>query len=253
MPCYKGAGMIDAPLVCLPGFMGSGRDFNAVRQNLTQPSALVDWQWPDPGTDQHINKYAARCWEKFAEQSPDQFTLYAYSMGARITLHWLSNSEFQQRCRGLCIASAHTGLTSEDARSKRKATDAVWAKRFAREPLADCLKDWYQQPVFSSLTHTQKKQQIHSKLNQDPLLLSRQLQSASLGTQQDLTHTLSLFAPLTYVVGELDEKFLKLSNHFCEKIDRRVIAQAGHIAHAEQPSQLAQIITEVFYTGDQHT
>ena len=244
--------MTDLPLLCLPGFMGNGADFTALRRHLNQPSALPQWQWPDPEQDQNIADYAARCWQQMAQKIPQQFMLYAYSLGGRIALHWLAYPDFQQRCQGVCIASAHTGLTSEQARTARLAADASWANRFASEPLETTLQDWYQQAVFSSLSAKQKQQQIRAKLGQDPHMLARLLMAASLGTQQDVTDNLFLFAPLTYVVGDQDQKFLTLSTLFCDRIDRRIMAGAGHIVHAEQPQALAQILTEVFQTGDQH-
>lgn len=248
---YNGAGMTNAPLLCLPGFMGTGADFTLLRSHLNQATVLNDWQWPDPMNDQTIADYAARCWQQIAARLPDQFTLYAYSLGGRVALHWLAYPEFQQRCRGVFIASAHSGLTDENARAERRAADADWANRFASEPLQITLNDWYQQPVFSSLSAEQKQQQIHAKRQQNPQQLARLLVTTSLGNQQDLTHNLTLCSPLTYLVGEQDTKFLTLSQRFCDSINRHIVMGAGHIAHAEQPQQVANLVAKAFNTGDQ--
>ncbi len=65
-----------------------------------------------------------------------------------------------QHPAGLCgvvIEGGHPGLQDADARQARLASDRRWAARFRSEPLENVFADWYQQPVFASLTDAQRE------------------------------------------------------------------------------------------------
>ncbi len=238
-----------AELCFLPGFMGSGDDFSPVRQYLSLP-ASEPWQWPSPDGVDDIAGYAHQCWLRFNAAHPEPFYLYAYSMGGRVALHWLSEPDFVRRCRGLVLAGAHTGLLDHSTRQARQQSDAAWAERFTSQALPLTLQQWYEQPVFRSLSQTQKQQLIASKTSQNPQQLAQILRCASLGTQADLRQSLIASADVSYLVGELDRKFLTLSDTFCPPVLRHCIAQAGHIVHVEQPERVAAILAHTMTTGD---
>ncbi|MBN8110601.1 2-succinyl-6-hydroxy-2,4-cyclohexadiene-1-carboxylate synthase, partial [Vibrio vulnificus] len=51
----------------------------------------------------------------------------------------------------------HFGLITEEEKHARWQHDQHWATRFAHQPIAQVLTDWYQQAVFSSLNHEQRQ------------------------------------------------------------------------------------------------
>lgn len=237
-------------LLCLPGFMGSGADFNRLRRCLGMDPEASPWQWPDAHGHANIASYADHCWQAFQPRTTEPFYLYAYSMGGRIALHWLDRPELHRHCRGIFIAAAHPGLTDNTERNRRRADDALWAQRFRSQPLTETLQQWYQQPVFASLSTAQKQALIAEKSVQDPERLAQQLLTASLAGQADLSDRLQSAPNTFYIVGANDVKFLQLSASVCAPEQRLCIADAGHIVHVEQPKPLAAALTTLLDSGE---
>jgi 2-succinyl-6-hydroxy-2,4-cyclohexadiene-1-carboxylate synthase len=63
-----------------------------------------------------------------------------------------------QQPKGLCgliVEGGHPGLQDAEAHCAA-ASDRRWATRFRQQPLESVFADWYQQPVFASLTDAQR-------------------------------------------------------------------------------------------------
>ncbi|TCS39726.1 alpha/beta fold hydrolase [Reinekea marinisedimentorum] len=237
------------PWFFLPGFMGNSHDFNHLAEAMGLP-APVFWQWPEVDAPVSFEHYAQLAWQHFRAQLPAQFSLYAYSMGGRIASFWWRYDDFQQRCQALVIAGSHPGLAEAQARLQRAQHDARWVQAFASQPLCDVLQRWYQQPVFASLSGQQKARQIANKLQRSGVAYAQILQSASLAHQPLLGDSWRAEPRLSYVAGELDEKFLTLAQQYCCEHQLIRIADCGHMAHWEKPAALADALATRFNTGN---
>ena len=146
---------------------------------------------------------------------------------------------------GVIVEGGHPGLQDAEARSARLASDRRWATRFRTEPLEKVFADWYQQPVFDSLTDAQREALITLRSQNNGATLAMMLEATSLAVQPDLRAALSArdFS-FDYLYGERDEKFAALAAEV--NAVRHAIPNAGHNAHRENPdaviARLAQIM-----------
>jgi 2-succinyl-6-hydroxy-2,4-cyclohexadiene-1-carboxylate synthase len=146
---------------------------------------------------------------------------------------------------GVIVEGGHPGLQDADARNARLASDRRWATRFRTEPLEKVFADWYQQPVFASLTDAQRDALITLRSQNNGATLAMMLETTSLAVQPDLRAALSArdFS-FDYLYGERDEKFAALAAEV--NAVRHAIPDAGHNAHRENPdaviASLAQIL-----------
>ncbi|EFQ4639501.1 alpha/beta fold hydrolase, partial [Salmonella enterica] len=79
-----------------------------------------------------------------------KFWLVGYSLGGRVAM--MAACQGIPGLCGLVVEGGHPGLQNEQARAERRLSDGRWAERFRHEPLTEVFHDWYQQPVFASLT-----------------------------------------------------------------------------------------------------
>ncbi|SUG71235.1 acyl-CoA thioester hydrolase YfbB [Salmonella enterica subsp. enterica] len=84
-----------------------------------------------------------------------KFWLVGYSLGGRVAM--MAACQGIPGLCGLVVEGGHPGLQNEQARAERRLSDGRWAERFRREPLTEVFHDWYQQPVFASLTAQQRQ------------------------------------------------------------------------------------------------
>lgn len=245
-------------LYFMPGFLGQPHDFDKLQRCLKKGERLaIDCRlptdrplfigsqtlcWPDPEVATEIGAYAEECWQVVSPQLCPEFYLYAYSMGGRIVLHWMTNPDFKARCKGVFFASCHTGLCCPSDRKARVDWDQQWAEVFLCLDWAEALNRWYRQDVFSSLGDSLRLQLIDDRQCLSPPKMAQQLKVASLGNQQVLASHLDELNRIAYIVGDKDEKFLSLGKALKLTSRLNIIAGAGHIAHLEQPELLAETL-----------
>ncbi len=145
---------------------------------------------------------------------------------------------------GVTVEGGHPGLQDADARQARLASDRRWATRFRSEPLDKVFADWYQQPVFASLTDAQRDALITLRSQNNGAALAMMLEATSLAVQPDLRTALSARDfTFDYLYGERDEKFTALAaelNAVCH-----AIPNAGHNAHRENPDAVAASLAQI--------
>jgi 2-succinyl-6-hydroxy-2,4-cyclohexadiene-1-carboxylate synthase len=221
-------------IVFLPGFLGTGNEWDAVRSHLEPRfatgtvlvGAATDWQ-------AGVAQLAARL--------PRSCVLVGYSLGARVALGCAIADP--SRIRALCLLSGHPGLEDPHERVARAAHDHAIAERLLSDPLEAFLDQWYRQPVFASVDVTARQRWARERLN-----LNRQKQAAllrcySLARQPEYWQYLPrLVMPCQMLVGRHDCKYVALAQRarsLAPQIRLDIIADAGHAAHREQPRQVA--------------
>lgn len=164
---------------------------------------------------------------------PQNISLVGYSLGGRLALQL---HPFAKKC---VLISAHLGITSEEERLSRQSWQTQWEHNFRTLSPTDFFKQWYDQPLFSSLQdHPALKQQLIAKRSHQS-----QLRSLPLFLEFSLLHQpplQKLPAHVELIYGEKDRQYqmmyLKMSSR------AHAITGCGHICHLENPKACAQAI-----------
>lgn len=234
-------------LVFLHGFSGDCREWQRVGEGLSDyPRLYLDL--PGHGGSLNIgvtgfNEMSRLLTRTLLSYNILKFWLIGYSLGGRIAMFHACQQP--KGLLGVIVEGGHPGLQDADARNARLASDRHWATRFRTEPLEKVFTDWYQQPVFASLTDAQREALITLRSQNNGATLAMMLEATSLAVQPDLRPALSArdFS-FDYIYGERDEKFAALAAEV--NAVRHAIPDAGHNAHRENPdaviASLAQIL-----------
>lgn len=228
-------------LVLLHGLLGSGEDWRPLLPFLSdRPVLLVDL--PGHGDARHqpaegFEDVSRQLTALLAEKGVSDYWLLGYSLGGRLAMFHACHGE-TPGLRGLLVEGGHPGLATADERGARRRHDARWAHRFAHEPLAQVLTDWYRQPVFADLTTAQRQALIQRRSHNDGAAVARMLTATSLARQPNLTASLRrLSVPFGYLCGERDTKFQTLARQAA--LPLLSVADCGHNAHQANPADYA--------------
>jgi len=122
--------------------------------------------------------------------------------------------------------------------------DACWAARFRAEPLEAVFRDWYQQPVFASLSADARRALVALRQQNTGAALADMLEATSLSRQPDLRAALrERTFPFYYLCGEHDAKFRAIGDELAAPC--LLIAAAGHNAHRENPAAVAASLAHI--------
>lgn len=234
-------------LVMLHGLLGDRHDWAEVIAVLKDvPCLALDL----PGHGQNyqvvVDSFSAfHHWltDTLVAQGIQRYCLLGYSLGGRLALDHARRQP--AGLEALWLESAHPGLP-ESERDERMAHDARWAQRFAQEPLEHVLADWYRQPVFADLTHTQRARQIERRLANHGPSVATMLRSTSLGRQSSQWPWLAETSlPIGYFSGRQDTKFHTLAARLANVAPRvhPIALEGGHNLHTEQAKSIAEPIS----------
>lgn len=238
-------------LVFLHGFLGSGDDFaQALGYLANYPTLSIDL--PGFGASYKLTCHDITHCLELVKTTINQHIeinqhviLVGYSMGGRLLLTGLAEGIFTSLpLLGAVVEGAHFGLSDEHMRKSRRKHDEQWAQRFEREPTKAVLKDWYQQPVFSSLTERQRQELITMRSHNDGRSIAAMLRMTSLSAQADLRTALHRQSvPIHSICGDKDSKFKQLAEQ--SGFATTLIEQAGHNTHYERPQAFARVLCEI--------
>ena len=236
-------------LVLLHGFLGSANDWSALIEQLPDYDCIA-FDLPGHGDahEQRLSRMADfPLWlnQQLQQRDISNYHLLGYSLGGRLALQLAATQP--AGLQSLLLENAHPGLSLADERKARASADARWARRFYREPLADVLTDWYQQPVFADLNSTERTQLIADRSQNSAAQLAHMLCCCSLAKQPDLQHWLQdTSLPVLYLCGEQDLKFqaiaAQLATH-CTSVTQQILA-GGHNLHRANPEFMAAAIRQ---------
>lgn len=241
-------------LVFLHGLLGSGRDWRHVVDRLSRSHFCLTIDLPGHGQSSMVSPEGfeslnRQITETLEHRHVGAYVLIGYSMGARLAMYHachqvpVSDSERNSHAElvGLIVEGGHLGLP-ESERAARLENDQRWARRFAAEPLADVLDEWYQQPVFSSLNHDQRQGLVKKRSDNLGAGIARMLLATSLARQPELKQPVAQLAlPVLYLCGENDNKFKSLAED--SGLELNTIPSAGHNVHVELPHEFGMAVT----------
>lgn len=248
-------GQADKPwLVFLHGFSGDRREWQLPGDYLAAyPRLYLDL--PGHGESAHIRVNDFDDVSRLLNRTLFSYNilyywLVGYSLGGRIALYHACQRP--GGLQGLIVEGAHPGLSDERERVLRRASDARWAARFRQEPLASVFADWYQQPVFASLSQAQREQLVDLRSRNTGITLAAMLQATSLAEQPDLRAALAESAlPFFYLYGEQDHKFRDIARQL--PATQYEIPYAGHNAHRENPVAVAERLAQILRLSTKDT
>lgn len=225
-------------LVWLHGFLGSGQEWAVFHEDFADwPQLRVDLPGHGGSVDIAVDGFSAvdaLLRKTLISYNILKYWLVGYSLGGRVAMYHACQKRNTGLC-GLIVEGGNPGLTDPVARQNRQISDRAWAQRFLQEPLSEVLMDWYQQSVFSSLTHKQRDELIKLRSQNNPVTLATMLEATSLGIQPDLHACLQkLSVPFHYLCGERDDKFRYVAKNL--NLTPHLIPAAGHNAHRENPA-----------------
>jgi len=233
-------------LVFLHGFSGDCREWQTVGASLSDyPRLYLDL--PGHGASASIGVADFHAVNALLEKTLLSYNilsywLVGYSLGGRIAMFHAC-----QRPTGLCgliVEGGHPGLQTTAGRDARRQSDWRWSERFRHQPLEEVFADWYQQPVFASLTDARRRELIALRSQNSGARLADMLEATSLAVQPDLRADLRASSiPFYYLYGERDDKFAAIAREL--HADCHAIPHAGHNAHRENPAAVAASLAQI--------
>ncbi|AEN65710.1 2-succinyl-6-hydroxy-2,4-cyclohexadiene-1-carboxylate synthase [Enterobacter soli] len=233
-------------LVFLHGFSGDNREWQVVGGALSDsPRLYLDL--PGHGGSAHFSVSGFEAVNALLKSTLLSYNIFnywlvGYSLGGRIAMFHAA-----QQPPGLCgliVEGGHPGLQNAEERTARRQSDGRWATRFRQQPLESVFADWYQQPVFASLTDAQRHDLIMLRSQNSGAHLADMLEATSLAVQPDLRAALrARNLSFHYLYGERDEKFAAIARELDAVC--HVIPNAGHNAHRENPAAVAANLAQI--------
>ena len=247
-------GAPDYPVVLfLHGFMGSAADWRNLMAAMRDRAFCVALDLPGHGASLGLTPEAytmegsaravLRALDDLEVESP---VMVGYSMGGRLALFLALR--FPRRCAGLFLESASPGLENAEERKVRRVADEEKAKRLQSEDFEAFLRDWYDQPLFVSLSRDREllRRTIELRRRNDPGELARSVRGMGTGSQASLWGELEgLAVPALAVAGGLDEKYVTISSRMTginPQFETVVIPGAGHNVHDEAPAEYVAVL-----------
>ena len=218
-----------AIVIALPGFLGCGADWDAVRD---ASMADLDWICLDPFG------HATFSFEPPATDGP--CWLAGYSFGGRLALSWLQKDP--ARWRGALLLSANPGNFQTDAeRAARRQVDGEWAESFGKDEWSGLLARWNTQTILAGSPAPQREE-----LAFDRAKLAAALRDFS--TADQFTDPLRLPSRLTWMAGARDDKFVGLQTSM--RVSGfpgtfLVVEEAGHRLLSEAPDAVAAALDDL--------
>ncbi len=233
-------------LLLLHGFSGTHRAYDGVIGAL--PAQRYRPLAPDlPGHgasgDRRPIDFAA-CVAGLAAGAPPRFVLCGYSLGGRIALHLaLAHPE---RVARLVLVSTTAGISDPAERAARCHADDGLAARIEREPLAEFVRRWREQPLFAGEPEAVRAAAAADQLRNRAPGLAAALRGLGAGTMEPVWDRLGeLRMPATVVVGARDAKYVELGRRLVAGLpdaDLELVPGAGHGLLREAPEAVAAVL-----------
>ncbi|GMQ58854.1 2-succinyl-6-hydroxy-2,4-cyclohexadiene-1-carboxy late synthase [Vallitalea sediminicola] len=179
-----------------------------------------------------------------------KYILYGYSMGGRIALAYAL--EYQDELSHLVLESSSYGIEDESMRKKRFDNDSRLAEDIRHNGI-----EWFESYWSNiSIFETQKMLDEDARNAIKKIRLSnniRGLSNSLIGFSQGRVNCLrselyKLNIGVTYVSGELDEKYTSIGEEFTKiikNINHVRVESSGHNVHMEKTQSINKLLNEI--------
>lgn len=228
-------------LLCLHGFLGSPRDFDALHQqghNIWAPDLA--------SRVTSSTTWLGLCDELLSEVR-EPHVVVGYSMGARLGLALALRAPWL--IAAAVVVSASPGLKTAEERTLRRTHDQTWMAQMQQQPPKEFLNAWYRQSIFASFCqHPSYPEHFLRRSTVDVRQQALVLERLGLGAQPSLWDALEqLQVPVYWMCGALDTKFVAIGKEVSSvapNIQLRVVANAGHVVHLEEQDAFLKCVSE---------
>jgi 2-succinyl-6-hydroxy-2,4-cyclohexadiene-1-carboxylate synthase len=146
------------------------------------------------------------------------------------------------------MVGATAGIEEPGARTARAEADDRLASWIEAAPIEDVVAIWERQPLFADQSEAVIEAQRPGRLAQDPAALGQLLRTAGQGVLEPVWHELlTLELPVLAIAGARDEGYTSAAQKIAATAPNakaRIVADAGHAAHLQQPDELAALIAD---------
>ena len=250
--CEIHANHPDRPwLLMLHGFMGSGRTFSHLFEELKQVCNPVTIDLAGHGKTiapanpvfYSVQRQKRQLFSIISRLALHPLYLYGYSMGGRLAFQLLAAKP--TLFRGVMIESAHCGIISEDERAKRKASDASRAEEI-RKNYPAFVENWQKQSLFRAEGGTTGFGLRETMIRQNAECMAASLLGFGAGVMRPVCHQLStLEVPTLLIAGEMDLAYLSRMETIAAtnpRFKRMIASGAGHRVHQDRPEEVSDAI-----------
>jgi 2-succinyl-6-hydroxy-2,4-cyclohexadiene-1-carboxylate synthase len=175
--------------------------------------------------------------------------LFGYSLGGRLALGILAR--YPERFEHALIVSAQPGLVSEAEQAARRAADLRFVTVLREQGLTAFVDAWQALPLWASqggLSAAAKAEQRAQRLRHTPGGLAESLIQHGLGKMPNLRPALpEVRTPVDLLVGERDDKFVRLGQELAGLIPRSrltIAPDAGHNLLLESPELCRRLLQQ---------
>ena len=253
-------------LLLLHGFMGLGRDWDAVRDELAADLTTIVFDLPGHGdsVDKSAGVLSVSDAADLVHRSlravyDGPYVVAGYSMGGRIALNIPAAAA--DGPAGLVAVGASPGIENADERAHRRIWDEAQAGRIESD-FERFLELWYDLPLFEPLRRNDAfGAMISRRASMDPAGLAWAMRTLGAGSMPPVWEKLehesgALSVPTLFIAGEQDKKYAEMLVHTarrCPAVRTQTIARSGHAVHLEQPKLLAAALRGFCLTLAQRT
>lgn len=175
--------------------------------------------------------------------------IIGYSMGGRIAIGLAAR--YPESIASLSLIGASPGLSNPVERAARRRADDELADDLLENGLAAFVDRWMASPIFASQSRLGSDALEFARVQRlanDPDGLAGSLRGAGAGAQPSQWHHLAdIEVPVLLLAGEDDPKFRAIAIRMAAALPRatiRVVPNAGHAAHLENPTYVMHVIEE---------
>jgi 2-succinyl-6-hydroxy-2,4-cyclohexadiene-1-carboxylate synthase len=226
---------VPTPILFIPGFMQPASAWAPVADRLDEPTALLE----------HGQHWFEGRLAEIADAGKGAI-LAGYSLGGRLALRAALREP--ERYAGLVTVGATAGIEDPQARTARAEADERLASWVEAAPIEDVVAIWERQPLFADQSEQLIEDQRAGRRAQDPVELARLLRSAGQGVLEPVWPELLTFElPWLAIAGARDEGYSSAARKIASIAPNaivRVVADAGHAAHLQQPEEVASLIAD---------
>ncbi|MDE3094503.1 MAG: 2-succinyl-6-hydroxy-2,4-cyclohexadiene-1-carboxylate synthase [Chloroflexota bacterium] len=172
-----------------------------------------------------------------------------YSMGGRVALHLALAAP--DRISALVLEGASPGIEDAGERRARVASDRALADDIERDGVEAFVDRWQALPLFATqacLPDAVRLGLRTQRLRNSAAGLANSLRGMGAGTTEPLLACLhELAMPVLLVAGEHDAKYRTLALAMRDRMPDarvRIVPDAGHAPHLEQPAAFAPLVKE---------
>lgn len=239
-------------IVLLHGFTGNKNTWDSFVNQWAKQFQVLTVDLPGHGetnveNERSMNELCRDLNDLFNYLNVSSIHLLGYSMGGRVALSYALN--FPERVSTLILESASPGLNTEKERMKRRKSDEQLAQMILNNGIKPFIDYWENISLFD----TQKKlpARIREDIRKERLSATKEglsLSLRTLGTGNQPSwweHLHELKIPVYLLVGNLDEKFVKINREMKKSLPNatlEIVRGVGHAIHVEDDEKFAKLV-----------